>query len=465
MDREGTGESAVVMGLGRFGGGLGAAGYLLQQGMAVTVTDLQTEDQLQDSLIRLRKLPGANRITLVLGTHEGIDFENADLVVANPAIPRPWQNPFLKRAMGAGTRVCTEIQLLLERIDQSRLIAVTGSAGKSTTCAMIHHLLGQSGRSSLLGGNLGGSLLGCDQQRIDEADAVVLEVSSFMLHWIGTTGSPFRPGVGVLTNLGINHTDWHGDLDHYVSSKSVLCSATTPGNLVLPVVPDAVDSRLPGARDLIEGWSARREASWDGAGELGELHDSIRLNVPGEHQVHNAMTALRAVASLLADRAEDRRATALTLASDLATFTGLPHRLKVLEGFDGIRVVDDSKSTTPEATLMAVAAMDDRSRTHLIAGGFDKGGDLSGIDALGDDLAGLYAIGTTAGSLLSGRNAVGCGDIESAVASAAGRMRPGDTLLLSPGCASWDQFANYEERGRAFAAAARSRLGGHRDRT
>ena len=386
-----------------------------------------------------------------------------DLVVANPAIPRPWENPFLKRAMEAGTRVCTEIQLLLERIDHSRLIAVTGSAGKSTTCAMIHHLLGQSGRNSLLGGNLGGSLLGCDQQRIDEADAVVLEVSSFMLHWIGTTGSPFRPGVGVLTTLGINHTDWHGELDHYVSSKSVLCKATLPGNLVLPVAPGAIDSRIPGSQDLIEGWSARREVSWDGPGELEELHDSIRLNVPGEHQVHNATTALRAVASLLTECAEERRAIALALASDLATFTGLPHRLKVLEGFKGIRVVDDSKSTTPEATLMAVAAMDQRSRTHLIAGGFDKGADLSGIDALGDDLGGLYAIGTTAASLLSGRNAVRCGDVESAVACAAGRMRNGDILLLSPGCASWDQFANYEERGRIFEAAARSHLSGDRD--
>lgn len=465
MGREETAESAVVMGLGRFGGGLGAVSYLLERGMEVTVTDLQTEEQLHDSLLQLRDLRHASRIRLVLGTHEGVDFENADLVVANPAIPRPWENPFLKRAMAAGTRVCTEIQLLLERIDQSRLIAVTGSAGKSTTCAMIHHLLEQSGRNSLLGGNLGGSLLGCDQQRIDEVDAVVLEISSFMLHWIGATRSPFRPRVGVLTTLGINHTDWHGDLDHYVSSKSVLCRATTPGNLVLPVAPGAIDSRIPGSQDLIEGWHARREASWDEVGELEKLHDSIRLDVPGEHQVHNAMTALRAVASLLADRAEDRRATAQALASDLATFTGLPHRLKVLEGFYGIRVVDDSKSTTPEATLMAVAAMDDRSRTHLIAGGFDKGGDLSGIDALGDELAGLYAIGTTAGSLLSGRNAVRCGDIESAVACAAGRMSRGDILLLSPGCASWDQFINYEERGRTFADAARSCLQARWDRT
>lgn len=452
------GNSAIVMGLGRFGGGVGAAKYLLQRGMNVTVTDLGHPEDLEDSITRLRKVSSPGKLDLRLGTHDGLSFDAADLVVASPAVPSPWKNRYLTTAREAGVPVCTEIQLFLDRIDHGKIIAVTGSSGKSSTCAMIHHALTRSGITSMLGGNLGGSLLGRSDAELDAVDAVVLELSSFMLHWMGESNDSFQPGTAVLTTLSANHVDWHETEAHYVASKRFLLESANVKSLVLPIAPGAVDESLVRMLDPDGTLHGRADTSWESKEHLEALLSEIRLGIPGTHQRDNAATALRTIASHLETDPQKRRLKALELAATLESFPGLPHRLKPLQGFEGIQVIDDSKSTTPEATLKAVEAFDAPGSIHLIAGGFDKQNDLSALDRLGDVLAGLYAIGATAGMLSSGRNAMQCGTIEEAVRRADASMQPGDILLLSPGCASWDQFDNYEQRGRAFESAARTLL-------
>ena len=218
-------KQAIVMGLGRFGGGLGATRYLLGRGMRVIVTDNAHEAELAVPVGALRDEFSSDRITFALGGHEQVPINDCDMLVVNPAVPEPWNNTFLHKATEAGLLICTEIELLLDRlsaIGQNQLIAVTGSAGKSTTCSMIAHLARRSGRACLLGGNIGGSLLDHSDADLLDAEAIVLELSSFMLHWIGQGLVTFEPEVGVLTSLDENHIDWHGSMEHYITSKSMI---------------------------------------------------------------------------------------------------------------------------------------------------------------------------------------------------------------------------------------------------
>ena len=207
------GQRATVMGLGRHGGGVGAARYLAEQGARVTVTDLADADALADSL---DELAGAGIERFHLGGHREADFTEADLVVVNPAV-RP-DNPFVELARTAGARITSEIELFLDACP-APVIGVTGTTGKSTTAAMIAAALDAAGRRSWLGGNIGRSLL-ADLPRIRSDDWVVLELSSFQLHWLGENVR--WPRLAVLTNFAPNHLDWHGSVEHYRQSKQRL---------------------------------------------------------------------------------------------------------------------------------------------------------------------------------------------------------------------------------------------------
>jgi UDP-N-acetylmuramoylalanine--D-glutamate ligase len=455
-----TGGHAVVMGLGRFGGGSGAATFLLARGMHVTVTDLADPRSLEDAITQLRSASGNDRLNFRLGEHDESDFTSAQLVIANPAVPHPWSNHYLEAARAADVPVKTEIELTLDRVEQRKIIGVTGTAGKSTTCAMIDHLLRETGMRSVLGGNIGGSLLDSAQEDLDDADAVVLEFSSFMLHWIKSGETEFSPAVAVLTSLDSNHLDWHGNIEHYLESKRHLRDSIQSGTFIAPMFGDDIAGGLEATGGDPPWWAPANDDPWLASGERDRLLSMLKLSIPGDHQKRNALAALRAVATYLEARPELRCEYAIKLAPLLESFNGLPHRLCPVGKMGGILVVDDSKSTTPAATIRAVDAFEDSSRVHLVAGGFDKGIDLSKLSALGDVIGGLYAVGETGTGISSGRHAHDCGTIDEAVRLASKQMSAGDVLLLSPGCASWDQFDNYERRGEAFLAAARQCLPG-----
>lgn len=447
------GKRVTVMGLGRFGGGVGVTRFLCAYGADVLLTDLQPADKLANSLDQLRDLIDAGTVTLRLGEHNVSDFTNTDLVVANPAVPKPWDNRFLRAASAASVPITTEIRLLCERLpNRAHVIGVTGTAGKSTTSAMIAHILKADGRTVHFGGNIGGSLLP-ELDNITPEDWIVLELSSAQLYWLGRgVGYPeapaWSPGVAVITNIAPNHLDWHADMAHYAESKM----------RILEPLSDA-DTAIVGTGvtlHITNHERTRRMRLFDHT-MVGEC----RLRLPGAHNRVNAAVAIQAAAAAGID--------AGCAHASLSTFEGLPHRLQLVEVDGSFRAFNDSKCTTPEACALAVRAFDEtgevgRAHIHLICGGYDKKIDLAPMIEAASGCAGVYTIGATGPEIarrinLAHGHAKHCESLDNAVEQAMHAINASGgsaVLLLSPGCASWDQFTNYEERGERFARLVRA---------
>ncbi|MCA9273075.1 MAG: UDP-N-acetylmuramoyl-L-alanine--D-glutamate ligase [Phycisphaerales bacterium] len=413
---------ATVMGLGSFGGGAGAVRHLCALGCDVLVTDMAPAEKLTSSLEAIRDLVDSGAVTLRLGEHNVSDFTTCDLLVANPAVKLPWENRFVRAAQAAGVRVTTEIGLVIDALPEScKVVAVTGSSGKSTTSAMIHAGLKSAGVNALLGGNIGGSLLGQD---ITENATVVLELSSAMLWWLAQPGCTERTrflDVALITNITPNHVDWHGSVEHYTQSKLNIAQMLKDSGMLL--VGPNVDTDHERAQRL-------------------ELITSLpELATPGAHNRVNASAALAACEALGVDRER-------TLAS-IAEFAGLPHRLELVRTHKGVRWYNDSKSTTPEATRLALEALRP-ARVHLIVGGSDKGVDLAPIADLVRQSAALYCIGQTGETIARLAGIEPVGTLSEAVRLAASNAKEGEAVVLSPGCASFDQFRSFEDRGNQF---------------
>ena len=434
----------VVLGLGRFGGGVGVVRFLAERGFAVEVVDDADRGSLAASEAAVRGV--CSRLRLGPGSSDAAaeSIAGVVLLVVNPAV-KPG-HPLWERAEAAGVPVTTEVCLAAAELPPALpVLGVTGSAGKSTTCAMAAAAIAagrHAGRVRTvddplpggvwLGGNLGGSLLP-HLPLLASAEALVLEVSSFMAFHLERLG--WSPAVGVLTNLSPNHLDWHGDFASYAAAKEGLFRH---GASDAPVFrgPPPVPADLPS------------------------------LRVPGNHARGNAAVALAAAEALpprtvAADAPKWRRSAALEA---LASFGGLPHRLQTVEapaasGWPaGVRFFNDSKATTPEAATLAIEAFEPGT-VRVILGGADKGSDLAALGRLAASrCAGVYAIGLTGDAIADAAEGGSatvrcCGTLAAAVAAIRVDAEPGEIVLLSPGCASWDQFTNYEERGNAFVAS------------
>lgn len=420
------------MGLGRFGGGLGVTRYLLREGACVILNDLSSAEVLSGPLAQIGR---HEHLSVELGHHDPELLNGIDMLVVNPAVPKPWDHPMIQAAVAKGIRVTTEIEIAYRQLDPAQLIAVTGSAGKSTTSAMTHHALQELGIPTILGGNIGGSLL----YRLDEItpeSTIVLELSSAMLYWLWgrNHADPVpHPAVSCVTSYSSNHLDWHANESHYLDSKRKILH------------PDKT-SVFP---EHLLDWTVGKSII------VKEAESVFGCAVPGAHNAMNAALASACVRAIHPELDDS------LIHDAVRSFPGLPHRLHRSFECEGVTYFDDSKSTTPQATLLAVESLksivqDDA--IHLIAGGYDKGSDLSLISNLAPRLAGLYCIGATAQSIASraSSNTYLCDTIEIAMERIHSRISKGDLVLLSPGCASWDQFENYEQRGARFTELARA---------
>ena len=429
------GKRVTVVGLGRFGGGVGATRWLCSQGATVTVSDKAPASELVESIGQLDHLD----VTLHLDGHREEDFLRADLLIVNPAIPRDL--PLLQAAISAGVPLSTEINLFMERCP-ARIVGITGTAGKSTTTAMAAAAL--STRYTVhVGGNIGISLLE-DLPSIEPDHLVVLELSSFQLEDLPLIG--LSPHVAVVTNLAPNHLDRHETMAAYSCAKKNIFRYQSPSDVLILNRADPATSlwadEAPGCVEFFD------------AGD-----DPFELSVPGSHNQANAQAAWAAVRTLGVGRPEASLA--------LREFVGLPHRLQLVAEVDGVRYYNDSKCTTPAGAILALEAFPPR-RSVIIVGGYDKG---VSFDAMGAAIAqqakAAVVLGATGDKIVDAirrHDDTGATIVRIAqhfahgVSLAAGCAAAGDVVLLSPACASYDMFVNYEYRGEKFIELVR----GHR---
>ncbi len=420
------GKRVTVAGLGHFGGSVAAARWLVEQGANVLVTDTASPEKLAEQCAQLEGLS----IEFRLGEHRSEDFTSPDLVVASPAIPP--SNQYLQAAHNAGVPVTTEICLLVERCP-ARIFAVTGTKGKSTAATLLHRMLSRKFKT-WLGGNIGGSLLP-DLPNMSKDDVVVLELSSFMLHYLDET--QFAPSVAVVTMLAADHIEWHGSLEAYTAAKAAITRHQTVADRLI------LDFHSPRCRELADISPA--EVIWFGNG----LDPELSLRIPGKHNQRNAQAALAAAqtAGITVDEAQQ----------EVVDFAGLPHRLELVHESGGIRFFDDSIATIPQAAVAALGAFEPKTVIQIV-GGCDHGLDIFDMcSALTAHSKAVLCIGATGAELKQrlGDCAHHCIDLKSAMHRAKDIAARGDVVLLSTGYKSFDQFTNYEQRGFAFTQLAR----------
>ncbi len=444
------GKRVLVMGLGRFGGGVDAVRYAAQAGARVTVTDKATAEQLRDSLEQLRDLPD---IEYHVGRHEPADFANADVVVANPAVAP--DNEFLQIARQHGRVVTSQVGLFFQSCP-ARIIGITGANGKSTTTTLTAHLLERAqppasprGYEKVwLSGNIGDRPLLTILDQIDSRDLVVLEISSFQVEQLVEVRK--APHVALLTNLTPNHLDRYGTFEAYCAAKEGIFQFQT-----LDAKSPAVS--LFNREDKIASAWYQKYRRQGGRACLTFSADDVSREIqagyalPGRANLSNLAAAM-AIARCFG--VSDQ-----SIKDCLPDFKALPHRLELVGDVNGVRWYNDSKATTPEGTMVALAAFE--CPKILIAGGYDK---HIPFDELGSKIAqgtkATILIGQTTRTIAAaiaaaagdgGADVRFAGSLAEAVDLARQLAVPGDVVLLSPACASYDMFENYQQRGRLFA--------------
>ncbi len=433
----------LVYGLGV--SGLATAAQLLSEGADVVAVDddagERTRQRAAELGIGLVAAPDRGALGALVGS--------VDEVVVSPGVPAC----HMVFSLGAGVPIIGEVELAWRRA-RCPIVAVTGTNGKTTVTTLVHAMLEASGLRAVAAGNIGLPLL---EAVGSDAEVIVAEVSSFQL----ALTTSFRPAVGAWLNFSADHLDWHATVDDYRDAKARLWANSGPGDVAVVNAEDPVVSAA-GAVARARGAALRTFGlhSGDFTVRAGELvgPDGVRVGRVAElarSMPHDVIDALCATATALASGASPDGC-----ARALAAFGGLPHRVELVGEANGVRFYDDSKATTPGAVFAAVEGC---APAVLIAGGRNKGLDLSVLVRAAPGLRGVVAIGEAAGEIEAAfvptvpvTRAL---SMDAAVEAAAAMAGPGDSVLLSPACASFDWYRSYAERGDDFARCVRARPG------
>ncbi len=428
--------------------GLAAAAMLAQRGARVFVSDAAPVAKLADATAELDR----ERIRYETAGHNPTCLDGVDFVVTSPGVAN--NNILLATARQRGVPVFSEVEAAFW-LTTAPVLAVTGANGKTTTTAWLGSIYQHAGRAAKVGGNIGNAYADFAPTLTPQSRAI-LELSSFQLEYIAT----FRPHVAVITNITPDHLDRHGSLGEYTRMKFRIFENQREGDVAVINADDPISFEEENRRKVGLGkrwwisstasktpgvWVDGRSLRYDTGSSHGIVPGSDRLFPPG---LHNQMNAAAAVAMALADGLAPEE-----IEPGLTAFSGCEHRLEFVAEVNGVRFVNDSKATNPDSVAKAIVSFD--RPLVVLMGGLDKGTDFS---ILGDELKqrarALVFTGKAAskleielGTQLPYRT---CAQFADAFAAAVELAQPGDLVLLSPGCASFDQFNNYEHRGQVF---------------
>ena len=443
-------KQVVVVGLGT--SGVAAVRFLVRREARVTVTDRAPAESLTAPIAALKGLD----VELKLGGHDSRDFSNADLVVLSPGVPHTM--PLLEPAWARGIPVIGEMELASRFVNEP-ILAVTGTNGKTTTTELIGAMLKKSGQRAFVGGNIGTPLIAYADEPRKWADVVVVEVSSFQLDTI----LGFHPATAVMLNISDDHLDRYASFNAYAESKwRIFSNQQTTDAAVLnkmdATIAAMLDRHCPESRCLlfseravVKGAKILRDRILMVNG--GREHSSFSLEKSGLIGPHNRENI---AAACLAAR--EHGATEAGIQQAIDDFKGLPHRLETVATVQGVRFVNDSKATNVDAVNRALECFD--RPVILIMGGRNKKGDFTLLKSrVRKHVKTLVAMGEARDEIVTalagdpGKGIVEAGSMQVAVEKALEKADPGDTVLLSPACASFDMFDNYAHRGERFRQA------------
>ena len=441
------GKKVLVCGMAR--SGVSAAQCLYELGARVTISDSKAEEKLAEAL---QPLEGMD-IRRCLGDQaQPADLESYDLAVTSPGIPM--QAPILRAVQAAGVPLIGELELGAQ-VSRAPLYAVTGTNGKTTTTTLIGEIFRNLGKTTYVVGNIGYPFTAC-ALRCGEEDVAVAEVSSFQLETITT----FHPHIAVMCNITEDHLNRHGTMEEYIRVKERIFENMGQGDYAVLNLDDPIVRGMAERIPCAPAFFSRRQEVETGAYLEGEevvfslnghkkrVLRADEIRIPGEHNLENALaaTALTMLAGVPAP----------VVRHTLKTFPGVEHRIETVRTVEGVTYINDSKGTNVDASIRAVRAM--KAPTVLLAGGYDKHTDFLPLarEILASKIHTVVVLGDTAEQIERALRAVGFESIlhaktfEEAVLLAWSCAREGENVLLSPACASFDMFQDYEERGRVF---------------
>jgi len=436
----------LVVGLGK--SGAAAALFLEARGARVTVSDSKPQTQLGGLIPQLLD----KGIAVETGVHGERTFRDQDLIVVSPGVPV--EAPSLTQARQLGIKIIGEVELA-SRYLQGNIIAISGSNGKTTATTLAGEILAHSGKKVLVGGNIGTPVIELVEQSSPDGWSV-LEISSFQLETIET----FHPKIAVILNITPDHLDRHRTFENYVAAKArIFENQTAQDHAVLNADDAACVALAKGIKPPVT-WFSRKKEVGDGAfvrggniiskSSAGETNVLSLADIPlkGSHNVENVLAAVSV--GMLAGCAPER------IREAVGQFKAVEHRLEFVSRINGVDYYNDSKATNVDATMKALESFP--ANVHIILGGKDKGSDYSVLnDLLRQRAKRVYTIGAAARKIeeqIAGAAPIEhCETLAKAVKFASTRAVAGDVVVLAPACASFDQFENYEHRGRTFKEA------------
>lgn len=443
MGIELNGKRVLVLGLGR--SGLASALFLKSRGAHVTVSDTKSEDQLRDQIPALLD----EGIAVEVGGHSARTLQNQDIVVVSPGVPI--DAPAIVQAKNLGRPVIGEIELAYQFLG-GLIVAITGSNGKTTTTTLVGEILKAGRLKTLVGGNIGTAAISLVAEATAPT-AIVLEVSSFQLETICS----FRPRVAVILNITPDHLDRHGTFAAYTDAKARIFENQTPEDFAVLNADDPTCVELARRTRSQVFWFSRKRELESGAfvrgnqvvfrrdGTVLDVMPVSEIPLKGSHNLENVLAAVCAGALMDSPSEMIRQA--------VRNFKAVEHRLEYVATVRGVDYYNDSKATNVDATIKALESFP--ANIHLILGGKDKGSDYTVLnDLLRERVKAVYTIGAAADKIQShvkgAVSIIQSGTLDAAVKQASSAAKPGDIVLLAPACASFDQFQNYEHRGRVF---------------